>query len=193
MRSIVLWLVEKEVKHNLISEAEKRLYEYGYTIFFNTVINLFVIMLIAILCNALEYIVFFSVMFIPLRSYAGGWHADKVWKCILLTNFTIFLLILIQENIIVNNPIAMIIGGGICASYIFYVSPVQNKYRILNLPEKKRYKRNSRIILTIQFISFMVLIIFHNYFIAQIILYELVIIAISLFVEKMDEYILIED
>lgn len=59
--------------------------KYGIDIFFSSFIEIFSILLIAILVgNFVETLLLF-VAFIPLRVYAGGYHADTKLKCYLIS------------------------------------------------------------------------------------------------------------
>ena len=68
-----------------IKEDEQEMYTYGYTLLLETSICIAAMGCIGAFFNLFFEVIVFSIVFIPLRSFGGGIHADRDWKCILLS------------------------------------------------------------------------------------------------------------
>ncbi|MCI9086803.1 MAG: accessory gene regulator B family protein [Clostridia bacterium] len=84
------------VQNNIISADREKQCQYGLELMMSSVAEiLFVILLSAFLGNFVQTLIFF-MGFIPLRIYAGGYHADTRLRCflILLIIYAIFTVLL---------------------------------------------------------------------------------------------------
>ena len=64
-----------------ISQEDMELYQYGYTLALNAMINLLIVLIIGIGFREISFVLLFHFFFIPLRIYCGGWHAGNTLKC----------------------------------------------------------------------------------------------------------------
>ena len=66
--------------------------------------------------------------FVPLRSFCGGYHAKKAWKCIALSNISIMSAILFADFIARFNIslIWFLAGEVILGIIIMHLSPVES-------------------------------------------------------------------
>lgn len=79
------------LKNHAICEKECGIYQYGCEIFLSMLLNTCFIFFQGILMDRLLETIIFIVCFIPIRVYAGGFHASSFFRCFILTNcmFTI--------------------------------------------------------------------------------------------------------
>lgn len=76
-RFITLFLLQ-----NKIVEQEKcDVYEYGFEVIISTIIGFILIFTSGILLNELLSSMIFYAMFIIVRQYTGGYHANSHLKC----------------------------------------------------------------------------------------------------------------
>ncbi len=68
-----------------IPTEEKALYEYGIRQGLFMVINIATIVFIGLLLNVVLQSIIFMIVYIPLRSFAGGYHARTQLSCYLLS------------------------------------------------------------------------------------------------------------
>lgn len=61
-------------------------YRYGLELFFSTIINFIMTIIISFLIHLPGAFIAYSLSFIPLRMFAGGFHANGHWKCILFSS-----------------------------------------------------------------------------------------------------------
>lgn len=81
----------------------------------------------------IEGLLFFSV-FIPLRSFAGGFHFDNAWICTIISTLYFFLIMETSHFTVVNCKISYILGI-LSMIAILCISPVINDSRPI-LPEE---------------------------------------------------------
>ena len=78
---IVEKIVNKQIENDLIVEADRSIYIYGYQILFEFGINIVTSILIAIIFQAYEIVVVFTIAFLVIRGYVGGYHAKTSLGC----------------------------------------------------------------------------------------------------------------
>ena len=76
-RIITNFLISK----NVINESEFEIYIYGFETFFSGVIDFIITLILGTIFGNIIAAVIFFVMFISVRMYAGGYHADSYLKC----------------------------------------------------------------------------------------------------------------
>ena len=74
------------LKNHAICEEECGLYRYGCEIFLTMTLNTCFIFFQGILMDRLLETTIFITCFIPIRIYAGGYHASSFFRCFILTN-----------------------------------------------------------------------------------------------------------
>ena len=110
-----------------IDKEDCSVYKYGFTIMLEKGIFLLICLLIAIAVNKEIEMVLFFIIFIPLRSYAGGLHLEHFASCLLLSIMT-YISVLIVSSIDIPIEISLIIS--ICSLIsISFLYPVENKNR----------------------------------------------------------------
>lgn len=178
-------IINRQIKNKTILENEVNIYRYGYFLLFEILINIIISIFIGMMFRDMETILVFLFMYVPLRTYSGGWHANKLWKCTLISN-----LILVIAEVIINYWIEYIfVTNGLfvaiwCVVLILVFSPVDTETKILNEVEKKIYKRKTYVIAMIQICIMCFCIVFSKNKYSIIIEYTYFIQALMLIVEK---------
>lgn len=138
--SISMFLVRMLIETNTISEEEKCLYMYGIEQGITYIINWSITIMVGIFFGNLIPTLGFMVMYIPLRSFAGGFHAITKRRCFYYSN----ILILCCEIIFYFWKyipasifgIAFLLGNLIIA----FLSPIQSPNKPLVEEEIIQYK-----------------------------------------------------
>lgn len=135
------------VKNNIIPEENRELYEYGLAQGFVMLINFLVTLLLGILFNSIFQSLVFTAVYVPLRSYAGGYHAKTQGRCYIISiGLVIAVLLSIKTVLPVITLKLVIIISCITGSVIYFFSPIENENKPLNQKEKIKYKRYAEII-----------------------------------------------
>ena len=77
-------IISKQLEENTISTEDINIYRYGYILVYEVFVNIIVAAIIAGISGEWLLVTLFLVIYIPLRSFCGGWHADKFWKCTII-------------------------------------------------------------------------------------------------------------
>ncbi len=82
--SIALYLLKNEY----IKDDELPIYKYGLSSFINGLFQILTIIILAIIFHRLAETVIFLTVFVFVRRFLGGYHANTRKKCFLLSVFT---------------------------------------------------------------------------------------------------------
>lgn len=103
-------IYEKISKRENYSDEELEIIMYGIHAIIEMGITFITCFFIVCITHSyLEGIIFFSI-FIPLRSFAGGFHFDKTWICTVTSALYFFFIIEISNLTIFNCNISYILG-----------------------------------------------------------------------------------
>lgn len=69
------------IKHNLISEGDREIHEYGFTALFLFICNYGILFLLAALTGTIIETILFLLMYSLPRNIIGGWHAGTPLLC----------------------------------------------------------------------------------------------------------------
>lgn len=121
VQEIVEKIIEKQLKEKMITAEDANIYRYGYALVFEVLINIIMAVFIGIVSGDLVEILLFLGLYIPLRSFCGGWHADKVWKCTIYSNLILVVMALFDDYCVeLFNTIILLSVFGICMVFVFF-------------------------------------------------------------------------
>lgn len=138
-------------EYGILQEEDIDKCRYGLEIFISSVLEVFSIMMLSIFSkNFVETLLFFGAL-IPLRIYAGGYHADTKLRCyiISLVVYGIFSLLLktVSNNVYMTFNIAELL---FTLTAVCVAAPVVHHRRNVNDIEIQNYKKISITICAIQ-------------------------------------------
>lgn len=144
MNGIAKWLTDYVIHKGVVKGDERNIYEYGFRITLETGICIIISLIIAGALGMLVEGILFFIIFIPLRSYAGGLHLDCYWSCLSLSCLTLSVILLISKYLSVNPPISF--GGLLLLEFaVWRMYPVENVNRSVDCEEniyfEKRLKK----------------------------------------------------
>ena len=178
-------LSKRIVRHCCKGEGsdENELYIFGVNQFLNMLLNILTALFIGILFGETLQIVLFMLAYIPLRSYAGGWHSRTPLRCYI---FSVIMLIAVSVSM-KNLSGAEWIYYFILAAAVLVVlilAPVEDRNRPLDEIEHKVYKRRTVIITASELIIALMLklLISDNLFVAVI--YSFAVLSLMLIAGK---------
>ncbi len=151
MDKIAQGLVRYVINKGVITEEERAEYVYGFTTALEMCLSLVVSFLIAYKLHTIIEGIFFFVIFIPLRSYAGGLHLDQYYKCLALSSLT-FLTVMLISKMFTGNMAYELIAFLILELIIYALYPVENVNRAVDLKENAYFKKKLEKYLLIDFV-----------------------------------------
>lgn len=136
------------VQQNIICVEDQEIYEFGLGQLFFQLINFTVAAIIGIFMGRFWEVLLFLIAYIPLRRYAGGWHASTQVRCFWISTLLIVIALLIIGAIpLTGLALTWLIVPG--AIILFILAPVADTNKPLSRNEHKIYGRRARIILTV--------------------------------------------
>lgn len=143
---IVERLVVKLIEDGAIEEADREIYEYGFHNGFIMLVNILLTLLIGICMKMFIESILFMVSYIPIRSYAGGFHAKTPFRCFIYSNL-IVVVILACANVLSANLWLLVVLGVIATVVIACLAPVEDQNKPLDEDEVREYGKKARKIL----------------------------------------------
>lgn len=144
MDNIIGKIVDKLEQMQMIQSKDTEMCKYGLGIFMSSMIEIISILLIsAFVGNFVETLLLF-LMFVPLRIYAGGYHANTRLSCYFVSLgmyvfFTATLVLLPISAYVITNIICSLFS---CFA-VYLMAPVIHYNKTINLVEKENYRKIS--------------------------------------------------
>lgn len=162
MERLVDKIIESFIHQGIVASEDKGIYAYGLHQGGFIIINMLTYFLISILFNMLLESLLFFVCYIPLRSYAGGYHAKTQIRCYFLSILMITLVLLAIKTVPWTSYI--IIGLTISnGSIVFILAPVEDSNKPLSDSQRKVFRKVARTILLLES-TIVVLLLYYGYF-----------------------------
>ena len=144
LNNCAVWLTKKLYDHCSLDEIKRPVYIYGFELFLSTASSIISILIISAIFFHIYSGCLFLAVFITLRLFSGGYHAETYGRCFILTNcvfllsvaFSQVLLLFVQDGISRMICADMTITAGLT---IFFLSPIRNQNHPLS---ETRYKKN---------------------------------------------------
>ncbi len=155
MNKVAGLLASYIIEKGVVKEEYREVYEYGFTILLEMVS--FVVFSVAVslyLHMVLEGILFF-VIFILLRSYAGGLHLNNFYACFVLSCLTLWGILLMTQNVYI--PITVIVIAFLILEVCVYaLYPVESTNREVDSVEDRYFKKRLETYLAIHLVLVLV-------------------------------------
>lgn len=151
------WLSRRMVERGIIKEEEQGIYQFGIRNGLIILLNIFTAFLIGIFTGKLWIVCVFTIAFMTLRSYTGGYHSDSRVFCYIGSNLVLFVPIYTEELFTMMSDAVRIMLLAVAAGVILFYSPMDSKNRKLDEKEQKHFGRRARIITVVQIMIFGVL------------------------------------
>ena len=153
VQKIVDALVNKQSQNYVMTDEDEKIYRYGYVLLCEVFLNLVIALAIGMVFSKTKEVFFFLGMYIPLRSFCGGWHANKIWKCTVISNVILLFQVYGIENIkmylSMRGMLLIMFVNLVC---VYFISPVDTEMKKISQDEKITYKRKIKIILVFHMI-----------------------------------------
>lgn len=134
------------VREQIILEEDRRTYEYGFEITIANFINALIIIFIGLCLHSIKEAILFYMVFVSLRYFCGGYHADSYIKCFLSFALTSVIclgistwFVWIQKGLWIMFW-AVTAGLGGC---IWKKAPIENENRPITSEERRIFRKRS--------------------------------------------------
>ena len=135
-------------KHDIICRDYYDIYVYGTELVVSFIFTTSIILFIGLLTGYFMISITHLLVFIFLRRFTGGYHADTRWKCKIITisTYGLVLLATIAINIFWQLYLGLLLVGNLA---IGYLAPIENPNKPLTDKEKTKFRVLSHIVFTL--------------------------------------------
>lgn len=184
MEKIAELFVTWQIQKNVIKEEDRAVYIYAYETLLMRVINLLIAIIVGVSVKNLTTVLIFLASYIPLRTYAGGYHSRDSIRCMIFSTLLILCVALVTKTPrFEESTLRYFIFVGISIlSYvvILFASPVADKNKPLSEEEKKKCAILARMIATLVIIAALIFYLFKKPEVVGVLLMGQVIMALML-------------
>ena len=142
MNSLTKRFIQLLIVKNIIKDKDKNIYVYGFNQLLFTGLNLITVIILGVIFNKLMDSIIFMCTYIPIRVYAGGYHAKTHLKCYIFSIIMLSIILFILKINLISLHISLILVL-ISSILILFLSPVEDKNKPLDKLEKKVYKKRT--------------------------------------------------
>lgn len=151
MQKLAQGTAERLVAQGIIRQEDVAIYSYGFEAIYSSLLELSTILLLSMIVGNFWQTVLFFVAFIPLRVYAGGYHASTRLRCY-LTSLAVYGVFSLALQMI---PLAWVIpfswmGGVVSLFIVWFYAPVVHKNRVTGLQKRRTYRKISLIVCVLE-------------------------------------------
>ncbi len=126
-------------KEQIIDEEKTPVCEYGFELIISTMIGFILVIIVGLIMNTVTHALFFYLVFISVRLFTGGYHADTHFKCKLtLVICCLFVLFSSNQYEALDESRLHILFLAIYLVCVFLFSPVEHANAPLTEQERER-------------------------------------------------------
>ncbi|MBQ9110321.1 MAG: accessory gene regulator B family protein [Oscillospiraceae bacterium] len=130
--------------NGIIQKEEADIYIYGYEAVLSGLVDFLLVLAAGILFHCLDRALVFFAMFISVRMYTGGYHADTYLRCKLIMVMLLLAVLWIATMKLPLTAICLLMILLILT--VYFQAPVEHPNKPLDEAEKKKYHRYSLIL-----------------------------------------------
>lgn len=129
----------KLVERNIAESTYEEVYVYGLELIISFISTVLLITLIGFIANQIISAIVFIIIYVLLRRFTGGYHANTHLKCKLCT-LALYIAVLFLSNLIDTNLVAYLVLA--CAGTIIIIvfAPIENPNKAIPTNKRKRLK-----------------------------------------------------
>ena len=96
--NIVEKIVDRQIQDSILAEEDRNIYLYGYQMLIEFCINIITSIIIAVVFDAYLTVLVFTVAYLMIRGYAGGYHAKSSLGCFCMSAALLILAVVFVAN-----------------------------------------------------------------------------------------------
>ncbi len=146
----------------IIQESGKEICAYGIRQILSSLLNIVTMLLIGIAMNMLLQAVIFTLAYIPVRIFAGGFHASTPQRCWAVSAIMQIIVLGILKYISESHYELLTITSLIASIIIALLSPVEDMNKPLDKKEKYVYHIKTIFLITTEITSLVIIMYFFN-------------------------------
>lgn len=171
------------VNSQIIKAEDIEIYIYGINQILVSILNIASALILGAIFGVFYEIAVFMAAYIPLRTFAGGYHAKTPLRCYV---FSMIMLAIVSVGLryfcIADEAYYVILVISIVV--ILILSPVEDKNKPLNEIEHKIYKKRTAIIVAAELVIYLILKIVRLDHLSEVIIYSFAVLSFMLIAGK---------
>ena len=142
-------IADKFIEKHIITAEDREIYQYGFQQFFSVALNLITMIAIGIAFGMVLECIAFLAAYMPLRSFACGFHAKTAVRCYIYSIIMIVIVLSIMKFAALGG---IIVGcmSGIGYLILILLAPIEDGNKPLDEKEQVRYRFSARCILFVE-------------------------------------------
>lgn len=151
---ITFWLI----KNKLLNIEKRSIYAYGIEVLLLNVSLGTALIVVSIFFRGLTFLLGYIVFFIPLRTFAGGYHMKSSSGCLLLSVSAYMATLLLYKRypLVYENKISILFFV-LSLVLLVWLAPLENEKHLLS---DDKLLRNKKIVIIISILEIIILMIF---------------------------------
>lgn len=137
-------LVDILIKNNAIDSNLMEVYVYGYEVMISAISDLLITIIIGAIAGRLINAIIFFMIFVTVRVYTGGYHANTYIKCKFV--FISIMICVLSLSVFYFDIFTLFFIDLFFVMIVFLTAPTENENKPLSEDEKRKYSVISRII-----------------------------------------------
>lgn len=139
LKAIANQTTELLIRNHIIDEKNAPIYLYGFQLLYSFLFGTGIIVLSGCVFGILIETFLFLLVFIPFRSYTGGYHANTYLKCTIFTLLSYSFVILSSAFLPVKLSMYLILLG-VGLLLLIWFAPIQHPNKKLSIRKQKKCK-----------------------------------------------------
>lgn len=189
MENLTTKFVNILINNNIIKKEDAEIYSYGFKEMIFIIINVITTLFIGLIFNKVFEVILFMITYIPIRVYAGGYHARTKLRCYIFSVLMLISVCYILKLYLLKSYLLIVILSIISSSMILYLAPVEDKNKPLDEIEIKVYTKRTIRNLIILLIALCITLIFNKINLSSCICISLLCNGIMLIIGKINNSI----
>lgn len=173
------------LNNSIIIKDKEDIFIYGFELFFSTLFAILGIILTSIICLRPDIGFVFLLFFIPIRLFAGGFHASTYGRCFVCTN-AVFIVVLLL-SVFTLNKVGFLISGILFLCSLIYIwknAPIEHKDAPLSQSKRDYNEKMAKKILGIEVLCITIVYILKGNQIAYTAVLTTVVVAFMMIITK---------
>lgn len=134
-------ITEQLKEANAITTEQYKICKFGVQQGLTILLNLITVIILASIMGEFWQIIFFMIVFIPLRVYAGGFHAKTPLRCYAYSIFFMIIILVAMKYSWIINKFTCIVIISVSSIIIGVLAPVETENKPLEEIERKVYRK----------------------------------------------------
>ncbi len=173
-------------KNGTLVGIDEDLCEYGIYNLLLEIVNIILTLLIGIFTNMLSECLIFTIAYIPLRIFAGGFHAKTPMLCTIISAIILYVNVLLIKRFSENFSCGLFLVTVISVVLVLFFAPISSRNKKLDKKEKRVYHTMTIVVLSFEFFAELIFLKFNYVRIATIFQFVFITVFLMLILGKID-------